>query len=107
MWPSRLSPGLDLDLEELSSSRQSVEERLVEEYRNSSYCNDTLALLQRIALDKRHSPPPPASRTVAYHSSFGHQLRWVLRRTFQNLLLNPQTSVAQVHIWSLEQTPKV
>ncbi|XP_019717577.1 broad substrate specificity ATP-binding cassette transporter ABCG2d isoform X2 [Hippocampus comes] len=92
-----LSEGLDLDLEELSSSRQSMEERLVEEYKNSSYCSDTLALLQRIALDKRHSPPP-TSRTVTYNSSFGHQMRWVLRRTFQNLLLNPQTSVAQVGV---------
>uniref|UniRef100_A0A3Q2YPB3 Broad substrate specificity ATP-binding cassette transporter ABCG2 n=1 Tax=Hippocampus comes TaxID=109280 RepID=A0A3Q2YPB3_HIPCM len=87
----------NLDLEELSSSRQSMEERLVEEYKNSSYCSDTLALLQRIALDKRHSPPP-TSRTVTYNSSFGHQMRWVLRRTFQNLLLNPQTSVAQVGV---------
>ncbi|XP_051939618.1 broad substrate specificity ATP-binding cassette transporter ABCG2-like isoform X2 [Hippocampus zosterae] len=92
-----LSEGLDLDLEELSSSRQSMEERLVEEYKNSSYCSDTLALLQRIALDKRHSPPL-ASRTVTYNSSFGHQMHWVLRRTFQNLLLNPQTSVAQVGV---------
>ncbi|XP_077426279.1 broad substrate specificity ATP-binding cassette transporter ABCG2d [Vanacampus margaritifer] len=85
----------DLDLEEVSRSRQRMEERLVEEYKNSSYCSDTLAQLERIAQDKRHSTPP-ASRTVRYNSSFGHQLHWVLRRTFQNLMLNPQTSVAQV-----------
>ncbi|XP_061626839.1 broad substrate specificity ATP-binding cassette transporter ABCG2d isoform X1 [Phyllopteryx taeniolatus] len=85
----------DLDLEQATSSRKSMEERLVEEYKNSSYYSDTLAQLERIAQDKRHSPPS-AARTVTYNSSFVHQLRWVLRRTFQNLMLNPQTSVAQV-----------
>ncbi|XP_049576286.1 broad substrate specificity ATP-binding cassette transporter ABCG2d isoform X1 [Syngnathus scovelli] len=89
-----LSEELNLDV---SSSRASMEERLVEEYKKSSYCSDTLVQLQRITQDKRHSAPP-ASRTVTYITSFGHQMRWVLHRTFQNLLLNPQTSVAQVAV---------
>ncbi|XP_061685780.1 broad substrate specificity ATP-binding cassette transporter ABCG2d [Syngnathoides biaculeatus] len=86
----------DLDLEQPSGSRQSMEERLVEEYKNSNYYSDTLAQLERIARDKQRRSPLSATRTVTYNSSFGHQLRWVLRRTFQNLMLNPQTSVAQV-----------
>ncbi|KAL3996597.1 un [Sarotherodon galilaeus] len=76
----------DLDFEELSSSRQSIEERLVDEYRNSGYSSNTRAELERI------------SRTITYNSSFFHQLRWVLHRTFQNLMLNPQTSVAQLGV---------
>ncbi|KAG8014712.1 ATP-binding cassette sub-family G member 2, partial [Nibea albiflora] len=38
----------DLDFDEISSSRQSIEERLVEEFRNSSYSGDTRAELDRI-----------------------------------------------------------
>uniref|UniRef100_A0A3Q0SFQ5 ABC-type xenobiotic transporter n=1 Tax=Amphilophus citrinellus TaxID=61819 RepID=A0A3Q0SFQ5_AMPCI len=87
----------DLDFEELSSSRQSIEERLVDEYRNSNYCSDTQAELERIVKDKR-CESPPKSRTITYNSSFLHQLRWVLQRTFQNLMLNPQTSVAQLGV---------
>uniref|UniRef100_A0A3Q0SKK8 ABC-type xenobiotic transporter n=1 Tax=Amphilophus citrinellus TaxID=61819 RepID=A0A3Q0SKK8_AMPCI len=82
---------------ELSSSRQSIEERLVDEYRNSNYCSDTQAELERIVKDKR-CESPPKSRTITYNSSFLHQLRWVLQRTFQNLMLNPQTSVAQLGV---------
>lgn len=85
----------DLDFDEISSSRQSIEERLVEEYRNSSYSSDTRAELDRIVQDKE-CISCSKSRTITYNSSFFHQFRWVLKRTFQNLMLNPQTSVAQV-----------
>lgn len=97
-----LCPWPDLVFEELSSSRHSIEERLVEEYKNSSYSSDTRAELDRIVQDKQCFSCS-APRTITYNSSFFHQLRWVLKRTFQNLMLNPQTSVAQViqpH-WSL------
>uniref|UniRef100_A0A3B4FVK5 ABC-type xenobiotic transporter n=1 Tax=Pundamilia nyererei TaxID=303518 RepID=A0A3B4FVK5_9CICH len=82
---------------ELSSSRQSIEERLVDEYRNSGYSSNTRAELERIVKDKRCGSLPK-SRTITYNSSFFHQLRWVLHRTFQNLMLNPQTSVAQLGV---------
>ncbi|KAM8878856.1 broad substrate specificity ATP-binding cassette transporter ABCG2d isoform 2-T2 [Spinachia spinachia] len=87
----------DLDFEELASSRQSIQESLVEEYRTSSYCSDTRAELQRIAREKKCSSYSTA-HAVAYNSSFCHQLRWVLKRTFQNLMLTPQTSVAQLGV---------
>uniref|UniRef100_A0A8C6M7J3 ATP binding cassette subfamily G member 2 (JR blood group) n=1 Tax=Nothobranchius furzeri TaxID=105023 RepID=A0A8C6M7J3_NOTFU len=38
------------------------------------------------------------SRTITYNTSFFHQLRWVCHRTFQNLMLTPQTSVAQLGV---------
>uniref|UniRef100_A0AAQ6IDH7 ABC transporter domain-containing protein n=1 Tax=Anabas testudineus TaxID=64144 RepID=A0AAQ6IDH7_ANATE len=87
----------DLDFEELSSSRQSIEERLVEEYRNSSYFSDTRVELDRIVQDKEFVMRPQ-SHIITYNSSFMHQLRWVLKRTFQNLMLNPQISVAQLGV---------
>uniref|UniRef100_A0A671WFX0 Broad substrate specificity ATP-binding cassette transporter ABCG2 n=1 Tax=Sparus aurata TaxID=8175 RepID=A0A671WFX0_SPAAU len=85
------------DFEDISSSRQSIEGRLVEEYRNSSYSSDTRAELDRIVQEKE-CILCPKSRTITYNSSFFHQLRWVLKRTFQNLMLNPQTSVAQLGV---------
>ncbi|KAK5865638.1 hypothetical protein PBY51_019890 [Eleginops maclovinus] len=87
----------DLEFEEQSGSRQSIEERLVEEFRNSSYCSDTRAELELIEQEKK-CISCSKSRTITYNSSFFHQLRWVLRRTFQNLMLNPQTSVAQLGV---------
>ncbi|XP_034451792.1 broad substrate specificity ATP-binding cassette transporter ABCG2d isoform X2 [Hippoglossus hippoglossus] len=91
------SEGSDLDFEELSSSTQSIEKHLIEEYRNCSYFSDTQAELERIVQDKEYILRPK-SRTITYNSSFFHQLRWVLKRTFQNLMLNPQTSVAQLGV---------
>uniref|UniRef100_A0A671UQQ7 ATP-binding cassette, sub-family G (WHITE), member 2a n=1 Tax=Sparus aurata TaxID=8175 RepID=A0A671UQQ7_SPAAU len=38
------------------------------------------------------------SRTITYNTSFLTQFKWVLKRTFRNLMLNPQTSVAQVAV---------
>uniref|UniRef100_A0A8C4NJN8 Broad substrate specificity ATP-binding cassette transporter ABCG2 n=1 Tax=Dicentrarchus labrax TaxID=13489 RepID=A0A8C4NJN8_DICLA len=64
---------------------------------NSSYSSDTRAELDRIVQDKE-CILCPKSRTITYNSSFFHQLRWVLKRTFQNLMLNPQTSVAQLGV---------
>lgn len=87
--------GADFDFEELNTSRRSIEERLVEEYKNSSYANNTRDELNHI-LQEKECFPCTKSRTITYNSPFFHQLRWVLKRTFQNLMLNPQTSVAQV-----------
>ncbi|CAG01936.1 unnamed protein product, partial [Tetraodon nigroviridis] len=97
---NKASEGVDLDFEELSTSRQSIEERLVEEYKNSSYANNSRDELDRI-LQEKECFPCTKSRSITYNSPFFHQLRWVLKRTFQNLMLNPQTSVAQlgVHIF--------
>lgn len=40
------------------------------------------------------------SRTITYNTSFWTQFRWVLKRTFKNIMLNPQTSIAQVETLS-------
>uniref|UniRef100_A0A668AF73 Broad substrate specificity ATP-binding cassette transporter ABCG2 n=1 Tax=Myripristis murdjan TaxID=586833 RepID=A0A668AF73_9TELE len=85
----------DFFLDVINGDSTSIEDRLVEEYRNSSYSRDTRTELERIAQGKE-CISRPKSRTITYNSSFFHQLRWVLKRTFQNLMLNPQTSVAQV-----------
>ncbi|XP_062334246.1 broad substrate specificity ATP-binding cassette transporter ABCG2d [Osmerus eperlanus] len=85
----------EIDLEELMRSRQRIEEQLVERYRSSPSCRETLAQLGLLVQGREYSVQPKA-RTITYNCSFFHQLHWVLKRTFKNLLLNPQTSVAQV-----------
>lgn len=85
----------DIESEESGDTRQSIEERLVKEYRKSDYAQETKAELERIIRGKAYSTKPK-SRTITYNCSFFHQLNWVTKRTFRNLMLNPQTSIAQV-----------
>ncbi|XP_054875894.1 broad substrate specificity ATP-binding cassette transporter ABCG2d [Poeciliopsis prolifica] len=87
----------DVALEEPGSTRQNIEKRLVEEFKNSSCAGETRVELRRILQTKECvSQMRPCS--VTYNTSFLHQLHWVFRRTFQNLMLTPQTSVAQVGV---------
>ncbi|KAK9540518.1 hypothetical protein VZT92_002965 [Zoarces viviparus] len=87
----------DLDVDELISSRQSIQENLVEEYRNSSYFSDTRAELESIVQEKK-CISYATSDAITYNTSFFHQLRWVLSRTSQGIIMNPQTSVAQLGV---------
>ncbi|XP_053477972.1 broad substrate specificity ATP-binding cassette transporter ABCG2-like isoform X2 [Ictalurus furcatus] len=87
----------DIELEEPGSTRQSIEEHLVEEYTKSSYAQETKAELERIMRGKEYSTKPK-SRTITYNCGFFHQLNWVVKRTFRNLMLNPQTSIAQLAV---------
>lgn len=112
----------DPDSDSVSISRRSIEDRLVEEYRTCSdykqsraelgedlqhvpitrNCMNTngplillLSVPERIIQGRQRTTTAP-SRTITYNTGFLTQFRWVLKRTFRNLLLNPQTSVAQV-----------
>ncbi|KAK3547589.1 hypothetical protein QTP86_026325, partial [Hemibagrus guttatus] len=72
----------------------SIEERLVQEYKQWSYYKQTRAELEQITQGLDYDSRPK-SRTITYNTSFNHQFKWVLKRTFRNLMLNPQTSFAQ------------
>uniref|UniRef100_A0A8C5BDK7 Broad substrate specificity ATP-binding cassette transporter ABCG2 n=1 Tax=Gadus morhua TaxID=8049 RepID=A0A8C5BDK7_GADMO len=82
------------DNEEVDSgegSSRKVEEKLVEEYRSSSYFKDTKAELGTYKVDERITQgkevsTAPVARTITYTTGFGTQFRWVLKRTFKNLL---------------------
>ncbi|KAJ8000719.1 hypothetical protein DPEC_G00183270 [Dallia pectoralis] len=87
----------DVDINEASGSRRSIEEHLLEEYRNSSHFRETHGELERITQGKQNTTRTRV-RTVTYNSSFFHQLNWVLGRTFRNVALTPQTSVAQLGV---------
>uniref|UniRef100_A0A8C1C188 ATP binding cassette subfamily G member 2 (JR blood group) n=1 Tax=Cyprinus carpio carpio TaxID=630221 RepID=A0A8C1C188_CYPCA len=80
--------------------QQSIEDQLVEKYKNCSYARSLKAELERITRAKDNNIKAKC-HTITYNSSFFHQLRWVLWRTFWNLMLNPQTSVAQLAVTTL------
>ncbi|XP_023654918.1 broad substrate specificity ATP-binding cassette transporter ABCG2-like isoform X1 [Paramormyrops kingsleyae] len=84
----------ELDTEK-AKFRQTIEERLVSEFQNSVHCRDTKEELEKILQGREYSGKPK-SRTITYNTSFFHQLFWVLKRGYRNLMLNPQTSIAQV-----------
>ncbi|KAK5848127.1 hypothetical protein PBY51_005769 [Eleginops maclovinus] len=90
--------GRDADV--LSTSMQGIEDKLVEEYRSCSHYRQTKAELERITEGKKSSSSSSSSRsrTITYNTGFFTQFRWVLIRTFKNLILNPQTSIAQVAV---------
>uniref|UniRef100_UPI0037E7A561 broad substrate specificity ATP-binding cassette transporter ABCG2-like n=1 Tax=Semicossyphus pulcher TaxID=241346 RepID=UPI0037E7A561 len=87
----------DPDSDSASKSRQGIEDKLVEEYRNSQHFKQTKAEMERI-IQGRQMTTTATSRTITYNTSFLTQFRWVLKRTFKNLMLNPQTSVAQIAV---------
>ncbi|XP_015256412.1 PREDICTED: ATP-binding cassette sub-family G member 2-like [Cyprinodon variegatus] len=95
--PAKVHDTADLTFEELGTTRQNIEEHLVVEYKKSSYSSDTGAELRRI-LQNKECVSSLRSRSITYNNHFLHQLRWVFKRTFQNLMLTPQTSVAQVGV---------
>ncbi|XP_051517382.1 broad substrate specificity ATP-binding cassette transporter ABCG2 isoform X2 [Myxocyprinus asiaticus] len=83
--------------QEHSSSLKGIEDRLVEEYKKSPAYKQTQNELERIIQGQDYSTRPK-SRTITYNTSFCHQFKWVLKRTFRNLMLNPQTSFAQIGV---------
>ncbi|XP_045567366.1 broad substrate specificity ATP-binding cassette transporter ABCG2-like [Salmo salar] len=93
----RIKDADDSDPDRVTSSRQNIEDHLVQEYRGSQYYGESKAQLERITMNREYSVKTP-SRTITYNTSFSTQFRWVLKRTFTNLILNPQTSFAQIGV---------
>ncbi|XP_015253972.1 PREDICTED: ATP-binding cassette sub-family G member 2-like [Cyprinodon variegatus] len=85
------------DDESVSKTRKGIEDKLVEEYRNCEHYKQTKDELERILQGK---PVRKGSRfrTITYNTNFFTQFRWVLKRTYRNLVLNPQTSFAQLAV---------
>lgn len=88
---------IDPDSKKMSLSRKKIEDKLVEEYRSCQYFRETQAELEKL-VEGKHLMSSTRTRTITYHTGFFTQFKWVLKRTFRNLLLNPQTSVAQVMV---------
>ncbi|XP_078100385.1 broad substrate specificity ATP-binding cassette transporter ABCG2-like [Sander vitreus] len=87
----------DADPDLASKSKRGIEDKLVEDYRNCQYFRQTKAELERI-IQGKPTTTIRRSRTITYNTGFLTQFRWVLKRTFRNLMLNPQTSFAQIAV---------
>ncbi|NXG60811.1 ABCG2 protein, partial [Hemiprocne comata] len=74
---------------------KTLAENLAEKYSSSAYYQETKAALENIPLGNRKKTKA-VFRQITYANSFFHQLKWVSRRTFKNLLGNPQASIAQL-----------
>ncbi|NWV52933.1 ABCG2 protein, partial [Daphoenositta chrysoptera] len=81
--------------EERSDYDKTVAEQLAEKYSNSAYYRETKAHLESIS-SGNIKKTKGIFRQITYANSFLHQLKWVSRRTFKNLIGNPQASIAQV-----------
>ncbi|XP_034021031.1 broad substrate specificity ATP-binding cassette transporter ABCG2-like isoform X2 [Thalassophryne amazonica] len=85
------------DLELDPKSKQGIEDKLVQEYKSCSNFKQTERELERIIYGKMSAASSP-TRTITYNTSFLTQFRWVSKRMVRNLILNPQTSVAQLAV---------
>ncbi|XP_038174361.1 broad substrate specificity ATP-binding cassette transporter ABCG2 [Arvicola amphibius] len=81
--------------EEPSRREKPIIENLAEFYANSSIYRETKAELDRLPRSQKKKGIL-AFKETTYTTSFCHQLRWIARRSFKNLLGNPQASVAQL-----------
>ncbi|GAB1290873.1 ATP-binding cassette sub-family G member 2 [Apodemus speciosus] len=81
--------------EEPSKKEKPVIENLAEFYINSTIYGETKAELDQLPVDQKCKGTSTVKEPV-YVTSFCHQLRWIARRSFKNLLGNPQASVAQI-----------
>ncbi|KAM6346628.1 broad substrate specificity ATP-binding cassette transporter ABCG2 isoform 2-T2 [Podargus strigoides] len=74
---------------------KTLAEKLAEKYSNSAYYQETKAVLENTSLGNKKKTKA-VFRQITYANSFLHQLKWVSKRTFKNLVGNPQASIAQV-----------
>ncbi|XP_059701603.1 broad substrate specificity ATP-binding cassette transporter ABCG2 [Haemorhous mexicanus] len=83
--------------EECSEYDKTLAEQLAEKYANSAYYRETKAHLEGISSGNKKKTKQ-LFQQITYANSFLHQLKWVSRRTFKNLIGNPQASIAQLCI---------
>ncbi|KFQ91374.1 ATP-binding cassette sub-family G member 2, partial [Nipponia nippon] len=81
--------------EEHTEYNKTLAENLAEKYSNSAYYQETKAVLDNSSLGNKKKTKA-VFRQITYANSFLHQLKWVSKRTFKNLVGNPQASIAQL-----------
>ncbi|NXK48646.1 ABCG2 protein, partial [Chauna torquata] len=82
-------------IEEHIEHDKTLAEKLAEKYSNSAYYRETKAILENIS-SRNKKKTKAIFRQITHANSFCHQLKWVSRRTFKNLVGNPQASIAQL-----------
>ncbi|XP_048364709.1 broad substrate specificity ATP-binding cassette transporter ABCG2-like [Sphaerodactylus townsendi] len=84
------------DLEETEGEAPSIAEILAKQYSQSAECIKMKEKLKQLSLENKNRKT--SFNLIPYSTSFFHQLKWVSRRTFKNLIGNPQNSIAQICI---------
>ncbi|KAM5282630.1 broad substrate specificity ATP-binding cassette transporter ABCG2 isoform 1-T7 [Hipposideros larvatus] len=83
------------ETEEPSTREKPLVEKLAEFYINSTFFRETKAELDQLS-GVQKKKKSVVFKELTYATSFCHQLKWISRRSFKNLLGNPQVSKAQV-----------
>ncbi|KAJ8781771.1 hypothetical protein J1605_010755 [Eschrichtius robustus] len=83
------------ETEEPSKTDTPLIGKLTEFYANSSFFKETKVELEQLSGGQKKKKIS-VYKEITYATSFCHQLRWISRRSFKNLLGNPQASVAQI-----------
>ncbi|XP_007890145.1 broad substrate specificity ATP-binding cassette transporter ABCG2 isoform X3 [Callorhinchus milii] len=85
----------DMDFEALfGKTETTLAEKLAIMFSKSTYSSEMMAKLKQLSEAKKGSES--FHRQIMYSTSFSHQLKWLTKRSFKNLLRSPQTSVAQI-----------
>ncbi|KAG9480411.1 broad substrate specificity ATP-binding cassette transporter ABCG2 isoform X2 [Eleutherodactylus coqui] len=88
----------DVDLGEPNDGgSQTVVDKLAEDFCNTGYYKETKAELEKLSGGKKLKTNF-FTRQITYNTSVFHQIKWVSKRSFKNLLGNPQASIAQVMV---------
>ncbi|XP_006867818.1 PREDICTED: ATP-binding cassette sub-family G member 2-like [Chrysochloris asiatica] len=83
--------------EELSRKDKTMIDKLTEFYASSTFFREMKTELDGVS-GVQKKKKNLALKEATYATSFCHQLRWIARRSFKNLLGNPQASIAQIII---------
>ncbi|KAJ7327149.1 hypothetical protein JRQ81_016908 [Phrynocephalus forsythii] len=85
-----------IDIEGTGREYETIAERLAQNFSNNSYYISMKEDLD--ALSTEYKNRGEAYKEIPYSTPFLHQLKWVSKRTFKNLIGNPQISTAQLII---------
>uniref|UniRef100_UPI00398F26ED broad substrate specificity ATP-binding cassette transporter ABCG2 n=1 Tax=Pristiophorus japonicus TaxID=55135 RepID=UPI00398F26ED len=89
---------LEMALDESAVKKErTIAENLAEDYSRSTHYHEMISELNKLSQGK-NGDSISVSRRITYATSFCQQLKWVTKRSFKNLLRNPQASVAQVMV---------
>ncbi|XP_054447731.1 broad substrate specificity ATP-binding cassette transporter ABCG2-like [Pteronotus mesoamericanus] len=83
------------ETEEPSKKDKPLTEKLAKFYVNSAFFRKTTVELDQL-IEVQKKKNSVAVGDITYATSFCHQVRWVSKRSFKNLLGNPQASIAQI-----------
>ncbi|XP_077157037.1 broad substrate specificity ATP-binding cassette transporter ABCG2-like isoform X2 [Paroedura picta] len=93
---SKINFATESDLEKPDGEAETIALMLARQYAQSTQCIRMKEQLKQLSIENKQRKT--SYHLIPYSTSFFHQLKWVSRRTFKNLIGNPQNSTAQICI---------